>query len=369
MADTSRFVEHSEAIDKERDGRCGLLWPVGKAFVLSEKVTAGKCANYGWHVTSGSKFAGVTEGVRVLQPLATAHSDTFTDYSQLCSGLVKRRCYLDGEEADLADVLKDPALCALVSTEGPLDAFMYQRAAEPAEPSERPRTTVPGEKGSEVVAWQEFLISYFEDRGIEALPRYGADGDHGGETEEYTQSWRSDSGQLTVIQAANYRPANRTDVRWVMMHTMEAVEKPDTAEGVARWFAGQSGAPPETSSHYCVDSDSIVLCVNETDIAWACKGANGYSVHYELAGYAKQSADDWSDSFSQAMLQRAAAQAAVTAARWGIPIKKIGADEMRAGAKGFVGHVDGSDAFKKSTHYDPGPNFPWEDFLKMVRAV
>ena len=117
MSDTNRFVEHSEAIDKQRDGRCGLLWPVGKVFALSKKVTRGKCANYGWHVTSGSQFSGVLPDVKVLQPLATAHSDVFTDYSQLCGGLVKKVCYLDGEEADLADILKDPSLCSLVSTE------------------------------------------------------------------------------------------------------------------------------------------------------------------------------------------------------------------------------------------------------------
>jgi N-acetyl-anhydromuramyl-L-alanine amidase AmpD len=250
-------------------------------------------------------------------------------------------------------------------------------------------------QGSDVVRLQQLLVA----NGMSLAP-YGADGDFGALTEKKVKQFQKDAdlvvdgivGKNTLnalmfgdtvpapsptdevsalvdefIQAANYRTANRTEVRWVMVHTMEAPEKPGTAEAVARWFAGQSGKPPPTSAHYCVDNDSIVLCVDESDVAWGCRGANRYSVHYELSGYAKQSAQDWSDDFSQAMLRRTAQQAAVTAARWGIPVQKIGPTEMRAGHKGFCGHVDGTKAFKKSTHYDPGPNFPWDDFLVMVK--
>lgn len=179
MSNTSRFIEHSKAIDKQRDGRCGLLWPVGKVFAISRKVTPGKCANYGWHVTSGSQFSGVLPGVKVLQPLATAHSDVFTDYSQLCGGFVKRVCFLDGEEEDLAELLKDPDLCSLISTEGPLDAFMYQDSSPPQSSPSAWRTPLrKGMQGSDVAEMQKLL----EKHGFSLSP-YGPDGDFGGLTE------------------------------------------------------------------------------------------------------------------------------------------------------------------------------------------
>jgi len=410
MAYTSRFVEESKSIDQERAGRCGLLWTVGKSFVLSPRVFGtgeGKAANYGWHVESGSKYTGVTPGVLVLQPLATAHVDTFADYSQLVTGLVRRRCYLDGAEADLADILVDPDLAGLVSSEGPLPGTTYPRTAthgpaHPDNPDPPPPGPTPepepgadwrsplkkGMKGDDVKDLQERL----SELGYDLSP-YGADGDFGALTDSRVREFQAvqtpslvvdgvvgaatraalfgdpegpDENADQFIQATNYRPANRTDVRWLMCHTMEASEKPSTALAVSRWFASGASAPV-ASAHWCLDSENTIGCVFEHDIAYGCGGANTYSVHIELAGYAKQSAEDWSDDFSQKMLRRAAKVASDAATRWGIPIEKIGATDMRSGKSGFCGHVDGTKAFGKSDHYDPGPNFPWEQFLGMVR--
>ena len=377
-------LKHHQELEKDRAGRCGLVsgwkdWTMGKRIQSSPS----KAQNYGWHVDTDQPswrgirlYNGATLG-KVIQPPSLAHGLDHIDYSQMCR-LVQIKALHRGQTVDLAELIQDPEFAGSLSTEGALAGLRHpgvqgdderpsQPPSQPPESHSRPTPTKPGDKGPQVVAWQEFLLTYFEDRDIEALPRYGADGDHGGETEQWTQRWRSDSNELPIIQAANYTPANRTEVKWVMLHTMEATEKPTTAEAVARWFAGRSGTPPRASAHYCCDDDSIVLCVDETDVAWACGGANRFGVHYELAGYAKQSAKDWGDDFSQTMLRRAAKQAAVTAARWGIPVVKIGPTEMRAGHSGFCGHIDGTKAFDKSTHYDPGPDFPWDDFLVLVK--
>ena len=70
----------------------------------------------------------------------------------------------------------------------------------------------------------------------------------------------------------------------LVIHTMEAPEKPDTAENVAKWFAGSTA--PQASAHYCIDADSIVQCVQDRDVAWHAPGANHNGLGFEHAGTA-----------------------------------------------------------------------------------
>jgi N-acetyl-anhydromuramyl-L-alanine amidase AmpD len=170
---------------------------------------------------------------------------------------------------------------------------------------------------------------------------------------------------VKFIQARHFQWAQRMDIRLVVIHTMENPEKPTQAEAVAAWFA--SVASPMASAHVCVDSDSIVECVQPQHIAFAAPGANRDGYQIEHAGRANQTPADWSDAFSTAMLDISAHQAAVIAKRYGIPAVHLTVPEILAGAKGFVGHRDVNDAYHKSTHTDPGPYFPWDSYLARVR--
>lgn len=116
---TKKALDHSREIDHDLAGRTGLIATVGKSWVLSNQLTERRAANYGWHGT-GAKYASQTiPGIKVWQPLGTAHNADHRDYSQSLR-LVRRRCEVDGKEADLRDVLRDPTLSAHVSHEGPL---------------------------------------------------------------------------------------------------------------------------------------------------------------------------------------------------------------------------------------------------------
>lgn len=168
------------------------------------------------------------------------------------------------------------------------------------------------------------------------------------------------------IQARNYQKANRSDLRLVVIHTMEAPEKPATARAVAKWFASQSA--PMASAHACVDNREVVLCVKEQDIAYHAPGANRDGYGIEHAGYAKQTPKEWADSYSTDMLRLSAVHAAEVCERYGIPAVRLTVEEVKAGkAKGFCGHADVSKAFGKSDHTDPGKAFPWDSYLAMVR--
>jgi N-acetyl-anhydromuramyl-L-alanine amidase AmpD len=156
----------------------------------------------------------------------------------------------------------------------------------------------------------------------------------------------------------------------IVIHTMEAPEKPRTARNVALWFA--SDKAPQASTHYCIDSEEIIQCVSESDIAWAAPGANKFGVHLEHAGYASQTVTDWSDAYSRKMLERSAGLAADIARRHGIPIAKIGPEELSKNpqATGFCGHRDVTLGRNGGHgHYDPGSHFPWYVYLSMVQAA
>lgn len=168
------------------------------------------------------------------------------------------------------------------------------------------------------------------------------------------------------IQARHFTRSHRTRVDVIVMHTMQAAEKPGTASAVARWFAGANA--PQASAHYCVDASEVVHCVAEHDIAWQAPGCNHNGIGIELAGYAEQSAADWTDPYSDAMLRRAAELVAGICRRWHVPVRRLSVDDLRAGARGLCGHVDVSKAFGKSNHWDPGPNFPWPHFLQLIES-
>jgi N-acetyl-anhydromuramyl-L-alanine amidase AmpD len=171
---------------------------------------------------------------------------------------------------------------------------------------------------------------------------------------------------MQFIRARNFTPAEGRAVNLVVIHTMEAPEKPTTAENVAAWFAGDSA--PKASVHYCVDVDSVVQTLEEKHVAWGAPGANEKGIHIEHAGYAKQTPEEWADVYSRTMLERSAELVAGICVRHKIPVRRLTVAELRDGERGIVGHADVSDAFKASTHWDPGPSFPWTEYLDRVKA-
>jgi len=174
---------------------------------------------------------------------------------------------------------------------------------------------------------------------------------------------------MQLVRAKNFTtvPADKPrKIDLVVIHTMEAPEHAATAENVAAYFAGANA--PQASVHYCIDSDSIVQTLEERHVAWGAPGANNNGIHLEHAGYARQTAADWADDYSMAMLQRSAELVAEICARHAIPLRWVDADGLVAGERGLTTHDAVSKAFKKSNHWDPGPSFPFDAYLELVRS-
>jgi N-acetyl-anhydromuramyl-L-alanine amidase AmpD len=172
---------------------------------------------------------------------------------------------------------------------------------------------------------------------------------------------------IAFMQARNYTRASRTSVDLIVLHDMEYPERFDAAEQVARWFSGPSA--PQASAHYNFDADSIVQCVLDKDIAWAAPGANSNGIHFEHAGYAKQRPEDWADPFSAAELKLSAQLASILCPKYKIPVEYVDVAGLKAGKRGITTHNNVSLAFKKSTHTDPGPNFPLAHYIDLVRGA
>lgn len=158
---------------------------------------------------------------------------------------------------------------------------------------------------------------------------------------------------------------NGTKIDQIIIHTAETPETGSAAKNVANYFATTDTV---ASAHYIVDSDSIYQSVKEDDQAWHAAGDNARSIGIEHAGYAKQTADDWSNEYNQKMLALSARLAADIASRYGIPVVRLSVADLIAGKPGFASHKDVSAAFKKSDHADPGPDFPWTQYLQMVQS-
>lgn len=346
---TIAVVSHSDAIDAALRSmnapddafvdNAGKWWVVCNALAIAH----GRAANYGWVVPkvdaagrwSGIKtHAAVSGNERLVQPLATAHDTEQDDYSQTIRG-VRRICRVNGEERDIRSVWFDPSLVRFVSHEDPL-LVMRQ-----------PGIPVPGE-----IVLPELVI--------EASPPKS--------TTPTTIGQQGDELGVSFVRAKNFTAGRRKPIRLLVVHTAECGEVPNAAENLAAWCAGANA--PRASWHYAVDSNSAMQSVRDADTAWHAPGVNSESIGVEHAGRAAQDEAGWSDAYSVALLERSARLVASVCRRHEIPIRKLTPTEVRDGERGICGHVDVTRAFPaQGSHTDPGPAFPWQRYLDLVRAV
>ena len=152
----------------------------------------------------------------------------------------------------------------------------------------------------------------------------------------------------------------------VVIHSTEGSEGTHSAEDGAAYDQRRTDG---TSTHFFVDADSVIQCVKTTDRANHARATgNKIGVGFELCGRAGQTSAQWHDAASLPMLRLAAKYVAKVCRKYSIPVRRLSVAQLRAGGKGICGHVDITDAFGESTHTDPGPNFPWAEFLSMVAA-
>jgi len=114
------FIGHQKAVEAERGRRAAKLGELTAG--VSKDIVVATCLKdhldrvliYGWHQEDGIP----------IQPLSWIHGKAYVDYSH-GTRLVAESMEVDGKPARVTEVLGDPALCAALSNEGPLDVTAY----------------------------------------------------------------------------------------------------------------------------------------------------------------------------------------------------------------------------------------------------
>lgn len=162
-------------------------------------------------------------------------------------------------------------------------------------------------------------------------------------------------------------PRRTGRVRGIVIHTAEIPEHSESAERLAQY-----GRNPdkESSWHVSIDSNSVVQSVRDSFVAYAAPGTNHDMIQLELCCYMGQTASQWRDFYSLALIANAADVVAQYALKYDIPIRQLTDaqlfDEREAG---IIGHVQATRVFKRSDHTDPGPNFPWPRLIGLANLM
>jgi hypothetical protein len=163
---------------------------------------------------------------------------------------------------------------------------------------------------------------------------------------------------------------------WVVLHTSEGAEGDGAAEALARYMQ-QPGDRPSSSggrygSSYHAVADTglkVIPCVDDDRVSYSAPGSNTEGLHICIPGKAGQTRDQWLTGSTRAAITTVAAFLLDTRDRYGIPVERLTAAEVESKTRGYCDHATIRDAFGLTTHYDVGPEFPWDVLTADVRDL
>lgn len=161
----------------------------------------------------------------------------------------------------------------------------------------------------------------------------------------------------------------------IVIHTTEGSEGTQSAEDGAAYDKRRADG---TSTHFFVDSNSIVQCVDTMDEAHAARShGNDIGIQIEVCGRSSQSDAQWNDAASQATLRNLVTLCKAILKVHKFTIRHLTVSEVRSthpefgnsGRTGFCSHYDITRAFPedRGDHTDPGSNFPWTNLLFAIK--
>lgn len=163
--------------------------------------------------------------------------------------------------------------------------------------------------------------------------------------------------------AAHTSVGDNRPIRRIVIHSTVGPTKAGSARAIAAYFRSKTAGG---SAHYVVDADEVVQVVYDGVIAWHAPPNRG-SLGVEMCDYPHPTSKArWKDADHRAMLERTAVLVAQLALAYDVPIRWRGVRGLRAGWTGITTHAAVAQAFRQSTHWDPGA-WPRRRFMRKVR--
>src|SRR5690554_3078388 len=152
----------------------------------------------------------------------------------------------------------------------------------------------------------------------------------------------------------------RTVKKWITIHCTQ-----NTASAAAEASYAKRRTD-SVSSHYYVDGSAIVQSL-DIDLRAHHVGSrigNDGGIAYEITGLISWSRKRWLSSVAWGKLGAAIAR---DCAAHGIPVRLCTVADLRAGRGGIMTHDQARQAWGGTTHTDPGPDFPLDHLIKIIK--
>jgi len=169
-------------------------------------------------------------------------------------------------------------------------------------------------------------------------------------------------------------PGNKP-IRRVVIHSTVSGSGRGVARAIAAYFRSDRAGG---SAHYVVDAYETVQVVFDSIVAWHAP-PNPHTIGVEMCDdpgpipaegerAAARKRWRWLDPLHVLLLRRTAKLTAQLCLAYGLPIRMLDAGDLRANpdAEGITTHDYTSQAFRQSSHWDPG-FWPERRFVKLTR--
>ncbi|GKQ39251.1 N-acetylmuramoyl-L-alanine amidase [Streptomyces sp. A012304] len=149
-------------------------------------------------------------------------------------------------------------------------------------------------------------------------------------------------------------PSNRTTANRPATHAVDRVVIHVTQTTYAKTLGIFQNPKKRVSAHYVVRSvdGHVAQCVREADIAWH---AGNWEYNIRSIGIEHEGWVDRPAYFTDALYERSARLTASVCDRYGIPKDRA--------------HIIGHHEVPGTDHTDPGPNWDWSRYLRLVHGA
>ena len=179
-----------------------------------------------------------------------------------------------------------------------------------------------------------------------------------------------------AVHADRFGSARPLPPLWVVLHTSEGAEGDSAAESLAGYLERPGDRPTSSggrygSSYHAIADNGlrVIPCVPDHLVAYSAPGSNTEGLHICIPGRAGQTRLEWLTGASRGAIATVAAFLLDTRDRYGIPVERLTAAEVSSRTRGYCDHATIRDAFGKTTHYDVGPEFPWDVLADDIRYL